>query len=232
MNDRPPLIENCGIIKDMEPALDRLDLVEVERPRPASPGLQRRARFVRRLEEPLTQLDFVVDGASVLQRVLSVDLPLPYGLAGSEFVSIADLAWPEPSALSLRQLLGATERGLDWDVLEPGRLPLYGCPECSDLYCGALTVAVQRQVDPVHHREVVSWTALRCEDGATPADEMPDLSSVGSFTFDAARYDSMLSAALRRMEDLAQDEHQAEAAWKAQRGPRARLRRLLAPKTR
>jgi hypothetical protein len=177
----------------------------------------------------LTQLDFVVDGISVLQRVLSVDLPLPYGLAGSQFVSVADLAWPEPSALSLRQLLGAAERDSDWDVLEPGRLSLYGCPECADLYCGALTVAIKREADPGGDgREVVRWTDLRCEDARTPAEEMPDLSPVGSFTFDAAQYDRTLSAALRRMEDLAQD----EAAWKAQRRPRARLRRLLAPRAR
>jgi hypothetical protein len=216
----------------MEPVLARLDLVEIERPRPGSPGLQKRARFLHRLQEPLTQLDFVVDGASVLQRVLSVDLPLPHGLNESQFVSVVDLAWPEPSALSLQQLLGALERDADWDVLEPGRLPLYGCPECGDLYCGALTVTVAREVDPGDGREVVRWTDVRCEDAHTPTEEMPDLSSVGSFTFDAARYDSTLRSALRRMDDLTQDEHQAEAAWKAQRGPRARLRRLLDPRSR
>ncbi|NAZ80916.1 hypothetical protein GTR02_03690 [Kineococcus sp. R8] len=216
----------------MEPAVDRLDLVEIERSRPGSPSLQTRARFIPRLEEPLTQLDFVIDGASVLQQVLSVDLPLPYGLNGSQFVSVADLAWPEPSALSLRQLLGAVERDSDWDVLEPGRLPLYGCPECGDVYCGALTIAVEREVDPGGGQEVVRWTDVRYEDAQTPAEEMPDLSPVGSFTFDATHYDSTLHSALRRMEDLAADEHQAEAAWKARRGPRARLRRLLTPRTR
>ncbi|WP_380161256.1 hypothetical protein [Kineococcus sp. R86509] len=216
----------------MEPVLARLDLIEVERPRPGSRGLQKRARFIPRLQEPLTQLDFIVDGTSVLQRVLSVDLPLPYGLNGSQFVSVADLAWPEPSALSLQQLLGALERGADWDLLEPGRLPLYGCPECGDLYCGALTVAVTREVDPDDGRELVRWTDLRCEDAHTPAEEMPDLSSAGSFTFDAAQYDSTLRSALRLMEDLTQDEQQAEAAWKARRRPRGRLRRLLAPRSR
>jgi hypothetical protein len=216
----------------MEPVLARLDLVDVERSRPGSPGLQRRARFLHRLQEPLTQLDFVIDGTSALQRILTVDLPLPYGLDGSKFVSVVDLAWPQPSALSLQQLLGTLDRDADWDELEAGRLPLYGCPECGDLYCGALTVAVTREVDPDSGREVVRWTDLRCENAQTPAEEMPDLSSVGSFTFDAARYDSTLRSALRRMQDLVQDEHRAEAAWKARRGPRARLRRLLDFRTR
>jgi hypothetical protein len=168
----------------------------------------------------------------VLQRVLAVDLLPPYGLNGPQFVSVVDLAWPEPSALSLQQLLGAVERDADWDELEAGRLPLYGCPECGDLYCGALTLAVTREVDPDDGRELVRWTDLRCEDAHTPAQEMPDLSWVGSFTFDAACYDSTLRSALLRMEDLTQEEHQAEAAWKARRGPRARLRQLLDPGTR
>lgn len=150
-------------MSDMGSALARLDLVEVERGRPGSRVLQNRARFVRRLEEPLKQLDFVVNGASVLQRVLGLDLPSPYGFTDSEFVSVADLAWPEYSALSLRQLAGWATRDPDWDVLEPGRLPLYGRSECADVYCGALTVSVQRTVDPVHGREVVRWTQLRCE---------------------------------------------------------------------
>lgn len=175
----------------------------------------------------MTQLDFVVDGTSVLQRVLSIDLPSPYGFTRSEFVSVVDLAWPEHSALRLRQLAGQAERDLDWDVLEPGRLPLYGCPECNDVYCGALTVAVHREVDPVYGREVVSWTQLRCEDARTPAEEMPDLSPVGSFTFNAAQYDATLTAALARMEELARVEREADTAWQAQRTLGARLRRLL-----
>lgn len=214
-------------MSDMGNALARLNLVEVERRRPGSPVLQKRARFVRRLEEPLKQLDFMVNGASVVQRVLTLDLPSPYGFRYSEFVSVADLAWPEYSALSLRQLAGWATRDPEWDVLEPGRLPLYGCPECADVYCGALTVAVERAVDPVHGREVVRWTQLRWEDARTPPEQMPDLSPVGSFTFDAAQYDSTLSAALARLEELSRVEHQAEAEWKARRKLGARLRRLL-----
>ena len=151
----------------------------------------------------------------------------PYGFTDSEFVSVADLAWPESAALNLRQLAGWAERDPYWDVLEPGRLPLYACPECADVYCGALTVAVRRGVDPVHGREVVCWEQLRCEDAQTPAEQMPDLSPVGSFTFDAAQYDATLRAALERMEKLARIEDQAEAAWKARRKLRVRLRRFL-----
>ncbi len=73
----------------------------------------------------------------------------------------------------------------------------------------------------------MTWTALRFEDGATPANEMPDLSPVGSFTFDAAEYDSTLGAAVGHMEDLARSEHQAQAAWEARRSLSAWLLRFL-----
>lgn len=101
-------------------APNRLELVESGRPRPGSPGLTARARYDERLAEPLGQLHFEVDGVSVLQRVLALDLPMPYGFAAFEFVSVADLAWPAEAASSLRQPAGRADRDPAWDVLEPG----------------------------------------------------------------------------------------------------------------
>ncbi len=101
------------------------------------------------------------------------------------------------------------------------------CSECGDVYCGAVTVAVCRYVDPESGHEVVQWEQLRYEDAHTPADQMPGLSSVGPFIFDSEQYDEVLRAAALRLDDLAARELQAESAWKQQRRLRARLRRLL-----
>ena len=76
---------------------------------------------------------------------------------------------------------------------------------------------------------MVRWTQLRCEDARTPAEQMPDLSAVGSFTFDAADYEATLGAAVTRLQALAQHEREAEARWRGQRTLPARLRRLLTP---
>lgn len=216
-----------GIMTVMGIVLDRLELVEVERPALGVLGVQERARYARWLVAPLKQLDLVVNGVSLLRQVLALDLPSPYGFTGSEFVSVADLAWPQESASSLTQLAGSAERDPAWDVLEPGRLPLYVCPVCADVYCGALTVAVHREIDPNHAREVVSWTHLRSENAYTPAEQTPDLSPLGSFTFDAAGYDATLDGAVKRLNELTLAEDQAKAAWAAQRRLPARLRRLV-----
>jgi len=188
--------------------------------------LAQRARYDRRLTEPLTQLDFVVNDGSVLQRVLDLPLPEGYGFSTAQFVSVADLAWPEHAAACLRQLAGSSRRDPEWDALEPGRLPLYACPECADLCCGALTVAVRREVDGSLGRELVHWDQLRCEAARTPDEQLPNLSAVGSFAFDAAQHDAVLVEALERLDALALTEQHAQQAL-SRRRLRVRLRGLV-----
>lgn len=210
-------------------AIARLELVEVERYRSPASGraLKARARYVERLAQPLRQLDFVIDGVSLLQRVLSVDLPEPYGLKGDEFVSVMDLTWPQDTASNLRWLLGRAERPAEWEVLERGRLPIYVCPICTEIDCGALTVAVERLVDPASGQEVVRWDQLRVDDARNSPIDMPDLSPVGMFTFAAAQFDVAVGAALVQVNQLMQAEEKAEREWKATHGLRAWMRRTL-----
>lgn len=76
---------------------------------------------------------------------------------------------------------------------------------------------------------MVSWTDLRCEDAHTAGEQMPDLSQVGAFTFDAEQYRAAMDEAIRRLEELAAAERRAEELRRAQRTLRARLRRLTRP---
>ncbi len=120
--------------------VNRLGLVEAARPRPGSSGLEDRARYAPWLAGSLWQLHFVVDGRSLPERVHGRVIPALY--AGCfDTVSVADSAWPQQAARGLRQLTGEVERDPEWDVLDEGRLPLYVCSECGDVYCGAVTVA-------------------------------------------------------------------------------------------
>ena len=73
-------------------------------------------------------LDFVVDGASLLDRLRGPDLVSGLGCWPSEF-----------EHESLRQLLAQAP-----GASPSGRVPLYVCGECGDLGCGAITAIVER----------------------------------------------------------------------------------------
>ena len=209
----------------MSRGLSRLEPVEVGRARPGSRVLEGRAKYASWLTQPLWQLHFVIDGVSVRERLLSLELPEPYGFGDFDMVSVADAAWPDEAALALRRLMGQEDQSENWGVLDEGRLPLYVCQECGDVYCGAITVAVRRAVDPTSGVGVVRWEQMRYEDAQTPADEMPDLSAVGPFTFDAQQYDRTLSGPLVRLDQLVEAEHRTQVAWKERRRISSRLRR-------
>lgn len=210
----------------MSNPFSHLELRQTPRRRPGARALQERSRFAPWLSDPLWQLDFVVDGTSLLDRVLAVRLPEPYGIA-TPLTSVADSGWPHDAAWRLQQLSGQAERDQNLGLLAPARLPLYGCPECGDLECGMITVAVRRSVDMASGSEMVHWVQVRFEDGYTSAADLPDLSEIEPLTFAGARYDETLAAATRHFTRLAQAEQEARARFKAGRSLRSRLRRLL-----
>lgn len=201
-------------------AVATLDLVPVPRNAPASPGQEDRARYVPRLREQGEQHDFVIDGERLSEQLRHLDVPEPenYGLQDFDLVSVADLVWPEAAVSALRQLAGVEQRSRDWP-LEPGRLPLYVCPMCGDLGCGALTVEV------VQEGESVTWRDFRVEDGLAHEGGI-DLSSFGPITFDAAQYAEALMRPIPHLQALIEDEAAARTAWKQSRRPRTLLRRL------
>ncbi len=201
-------------------ALSRLELVEI--PRDVPGGVADRARGVPRLRGPLTQLDVHVDGVSLLELAAALD---PAGLwTRQRFVSVADVASPAYSAEQLRWLGGWQARDRFWQALEAGRLPLYVCSQCGDLYCGSMTVAVERVVDPDLGIEVVRWGGLRFDDGQDEDGEHPDLTELGPFVFDAQQHDLVLRDAVARLESQANEDDQQQQQW---RNGRWRLLRLL-----
>lgn len=74
-------------------------------------------------------MDFVVDGRPLLFRLADLDAVSP----------LASDVPPAAFTEHLRGLLGESE-----PPLPGGRFVIYGCPECADLACGAVTAVVER----------------------------------------------------------------------------------------
>lgn len=205
----------------MSPRVVELALVEAERRAPSGPGFERRVRYVPRLREPQQQLEFVVAGVPLSEQLRTFPVPRPelFGLDPFDLLSVADVAWPEAALEGLEQLAGARERSEEWP-LAPGRFPLYVCPVCADLGCGALTVGVVREGDQV------VWRDFRMEDGYSDPDEVIDLTGFGPFVFDAQQYDRALHAPVPLLRSLVADEEHARLQWRQSRGVRGLLRRV------
>jgi hypothetical protein len=113
-------------------------------------------------------LDFVVDGASMHDRLKQTDHVTPLG------------CWSADAELqSIRQLLagGAAES-------PGGRVPLYVCGECGDLECGAVTALVERTANGF------VWRNFKFGNGRDDSDWYP---GVGPFLFDATAYAQVLN---------------------------------------
>lgn len=167
-----------------------LELVEVDRVLPG-PGVDDRAEYLPWLRGPQRQLEFVVDGVPLHQRLLAVPAPdteTSWLAEPFEEASVADLSWPAQAAADLRRLAGTEDRDDEWWPMAPGRLPLYVCPMCADLGCGAITVHVD------HTRPgQVTWSGLLHESGLSAEYDL-DLSAAGTFTFDPDNYRQVLLA--------------------------------------
>jgi hypothetical protein len=118
------------------------------------------------MQTPRRFLDYIVDGESLYERN-RLDL-------------ISCLGWlvPDEDELAAQRLLliGAP------DVED--RVSIYLCPECGDVYCGALTAIIERSGDEVVWRDIAhsrfDWLAERWEHEALP--------HFGELRFDAGDY--------------------------------------------
>ena len=199
-------------------APDTLELDTGARRRPGSSfALDKRVKYAPWLQGPLTQRHLIINGRPLLDLVGEINPHV------TDVVSLLDDTWPDSEIQFIRQITGRARRDVEYDALEPGRLPLYGCAECLDIQCGALTALVERSADGA----TVRWSDLRWEDTYTPHEEIADLSALGPFTFDAQRYDALLTGLLPELRDAVQREAQARADWKAGRARSVRLRGLL-----
>ncbi|MFF4018837.1 oxidoreductase [Streptomyces sp. NPDC001843] len=120
-------------------------------------------------------LDFVVDGRPLLGRLSDLD-------------AVSPLACDLPPAI-----LTARVRGLLLETGAPlpgGRYVIYGCPECADLACGAVTAVIERDGDDYVWRDF----ARRTDDHADPG--FGGCHGIGPFRFHGPEYRAALRALL------------------------------------
>jgi hypothetical protein len=116
--------------------------------------------------------DFVIDGKS-LANILQVHV--------RDQVGCLDVINPKGNINRAKALLLAAPADL-----APNRYMVYVCPECEDLGCGAITVAITKSTDKY------IWSDFRYEVSydAALTEEYPH---VGPFEFGLARYESLLA---------------------------------------
>jgi len=123
-------------------------------------------------------VDFIVDGRPLLFQLSDLD-------------AVSPLASDVPPAIfteQVRSLLLEAEA-----PLPDGRYVIYGCPECADLACGAVTAIIEREGE---EGEDYIW-----RDFAWQTDEQADLElngyhGIGPFRFHGAGYREALAALL------------------------------------
>ncbi|MFB8758303.1 oxidoreductase [Streptomyces nigra] len=121
-------------------------------------------------------VDFIVDGRPLLFQLSDLD-------------AVSPLASDVPPAIFTAQVRSLL---LEADAPLPGgRYVVYGCPDCADLACGAVTAAITRDGDDYIWR-----------DFAWQTDEHADLElngyhGIGPFRFEGAGYRAALHSLLR-----------------------------------
>ncbi|GAA2392524.1 oxidoreductase [Streptomyces viridochromogenes] len=121
-------------------------------------------------------VDFIVDGRPLLFQLSDLD-------------AVSPLASDVPPAIFTAQVRNLL---LEADAPLPGgRYVVYGCPDCADLACGAVTAAIARDGDDY------IW-----QDFAWQTDEHADLElngyhGIGPFRFEGAGYRAALHSLLR-----------------------------------
>lgn len=142
--------------------MDELSRLELERP--GGGGRTGRSFF-----------DFVVDGRSLFD-LLGPDAGDTCGSLGW-----GDPTWQEQTVRRLR---------LDDSLLLDGeREPLYVCPECGDLECGAVTVRITAS------KGIVRWADF-VFDGSSASEHRQPIPGIGPFAFEFHAYRHALTAAL------------------------------------
>ncbi|MFG2944748.1 oxidoreductase [Streptomyces adustus] len=120
-------------------------------------------------------LDFVVDGRPLLHRLRDLD-------------AVSPLASDVPPAIFTEQVRGLLlEAGAP---LSGGRYVIYGCPECADLACGAVTAVIDAHGDDYVWRDF-AWQTRPDVDL-----ELDGYHGIGPFRFRGHEYRAALHALL------------------------------------
>ncbi|MEU3841200.1 oxidoreductase [Streptomyces sp. NPDC028635] len=118
-------------------------------------------------------LDFVVDGRPLLFRLADLD-------------AVSPLASDVPPAIFTEQVRGLLREA---DAPLPGgRYVIYGCPECADLACGAVTAVIQRDGEDYVWRDF-AWQTREHVDL-----ERDGYHGIGPFRFRGEQYRAALAA--------------------------------------
>ncbi|GAA2605723.1 oxidoreductase [Streptomyces lienomycini] len=120
-------------------------------------------------------MDFVVDGRPLLFRLCDLD-------------AVSPLASDVPPAIftaQVRSLLLETDA-----PLPGGRYVIYGCPECADLACGAVTAVILRDGDDF------VWRDFAWQTGDHADLEFNGYHGIGPYRFPGAEYRAALAALL------------------------------------
>ncbi|MFG3002503.1 oxidoreductase [Streptomyces calvus] len=120
-------------------------------------------------------VDFVVDGRPLLFRLSDLDAVSP----------LASDVPPTLFTAQVRGLLLETEA-----PLPAGRYVLYGCPECEDLACGAVTAVIERDGEDYIWRDFAWQTDVHADL------ELNGYHGMGPFRFRGAEYRAALDALL------------------------------------
>jgi hypothetical protein len=121
-------------------------------------------------------VDFIVDGRPLLFQLSDLD-------------AVSPLASDVPPAIftaQVRSLLGETDA-----PLPGGRHVIYGCPECEDLACGAVTAVIERDGDDFIWREF-AWQTEETADL-----QLNGYHGIGPFRFRGDEYRAALDSLLR-----------------------------------
>ncbi|MFH8238285.1 oxidoreductase [Streptomyces sp. NPDC018321] len=120
-------------------------------------------------------MDFIVDGRPLLFRLSDLD-------------AVSPLASDVPPAIFTEQVRGLLlETGAP---LPGGRYVIYGCPECADLACGAVTAVIVRDGDDF------VWRDFAWQTGDHADLEFNGYHGIGPYRFPGAEYRAALAALL------------------------------------
>lgn len=130
-------------------------------------------------------LDFVVNGES---------LALKARAAGYDLISrlwLDDATAAPESIKAAQRLLGQ----LEGDAPR-GRVSVYGCAECGDLGCGAITVRLQVS------EKNVSWADWGYQNNyEDEVHSVADVMGLGDFVFERHEYEHVLAQAVERLRE-------------------------------
>ncbi|MGC9501655.1 oxidoreductase [Streptomyces sp. WG7] len=120
-------------------------------------------------------VDFIVDGRPLLFRLSDLD-------------AVSPLASDVPPAIFTAQVRSLL---LEGDApLPEGRYVIYGCPECEDLACGAVTAVILRDGDDF------VWRDFAWQTGEHADLEFNGYHGIGPYRFPGAEYRAALAALL------------------------------------